>query len=185
MALKCYSFLFWLPLYLTQSQHFNATKAGYTSSVFEIAGFAGILIAGFASDKIFASRRFPVSVLMLLALALVFMLQRTFTASGYWGTFSLVALSGLLLYGPDSIISGATAMDIGDKESAGFAAWFINGIGSAGQLCSPFITAYVTEWFGWNMLFNVFLVFALVSGLIMLLKWNFRPVASLSLTTNT
>ena len=48
-----------------------------------------------------------------------------------------------MTYGTDSIISGATTMDLGSKRGAATAAGFINGVGSTGQPISPMIIAYV------------------------------------------
>jgi sugar phosphate permease len=42
----------------------------------------------------------------------------------------LLAAIGLFLYGPDSLLTGAGAIDIGNRRQATFAAAFISGIGS-------------------------------------------------------
>lgn len=168
-----YAFLFWLPLYFTQSLKYTTQTAGYTSSVFEIFGFAGVLIAGYVSDKLYSSRRFPIATIMLFGLALMMMLHYNLEKFGYWGNFVAIAFIGILLYGPDSIISGAAAVDLG-KEAAGTAAGIINGVGSAGQIVSPFVVAFITAKFGWEMLFKVFVVASMLSAMLILTKWNFE-----------
>jgi sugar phosphate permease len=170
-----YTFLFWLPLYLSQSHQYGHAEAGYTSSVFELAGFAGILTAGYASDRLFGGRRFPVTAIMMITMALVFLVHSRVSSWDNWSMITLLAFSGFLIYGPDSLISGATAMDIGDKDHAGLAAGLINGVGSAGQLLSPFLTAYITERYGWNALFSLFCILAIASAILLIFRWNFLP----------
>jgi OPA family sugar phosphate sensor protein UhpC-like MFS transporter len=51
-----YGFLFWLPLYLTKSLAYKPDSAGYLSSLFELVGFAGAIVAGYLSDRVFRSR---------------------------------------------------------------------------------------------------------------------------------
>ncbi|NJK96585.1 MAG: MFS transporter [Bacteroidales bacterium] len=174
-----YSFLFWLPLYFTQQFGYSDNIAGYTSSVFELAGFAGILAAGYLSDKVFGAGRFSVSAIFLLLLGLLFFVQPWIAHFGYWGNVVIVGLAGFLIYGPDSLMSGAAAMDIGKAHHTGIAAGFINGIGSAGQLLSPFAVAYISEKYGWESLFQVFLFMALIAAGLLAVKWNYgtiRPV---------
>ena len=53
----------------------EVSNAGYLSTVFDLAGFAGVLFAGFASDKIFKGRRSLLSAIMLSFMALAFILM--------------------------------------------------------------------------------------------------------------
>ena len=64
-----YSLLFWLPLYLVQRMQYSDAWAGYTSSLFELVGFSGTLIAGYVSDRLLNGRRYPVGATMLFLLA--------------------------------------------------------------------------------------------------------------------
>jgi sugar phosphate permease len=171
-----YSFLFWLPLYFSQSLGYNNDVAGYTSSIFELAGFFGILAAGYLSDKLFGSARFSVSALFLFSLGLLFLIQPAISQWGYWGNVFIIGAAGFLIYGPDSLMSAAAAMDIGKGNHTGLAAGFINGVGSAGQLLSPYAVAYISEAYGWNNLFKVFVVMAFIAGVMLAIKWNYGVI---------
>lgn len=48
-----------------------------------------------------------------------------------------------------------------------------NSMGSFGQLISPLLVAYVAEQFGWNSMFYLFVVFAIISGTLLATKWNY------------
>lgn len=168
-----YAFLFWLPLYFTQGLKYTTETAGYTSSLFEIFGFAGVLIAGYVSDKLYSSRRFPIACIMMFGLFVVMYLHPNLAGLGYWGNFTSIALIGMFTYGPDSIISGAMAVDLG-KEAAATAAGFINGVGSVGAIVSPIAVSVVADKFGWEMLFKIFVFTSLASSILLSLKWNFE-----------
>jgi sugar phosphate permease len=168
-----YAFLFWLPLYLSESLHYSDQQAGYTSIAYEAFGFFGILVAGYASDYLFQSRRFPISSIMLFGLAFVLFLQPHLSPLGIIPTIISIGLIGFFTYGPDSIMSGAAAMDIGKNHGAALAAGLINGVGSAGQLLSPVAVAYVSGKYGWDALFELFVIVALIAAFLLILKWNY------------
>ena len=168
-----YTYLFWLPTYLVQALGYSSEEAGYTSSIYEFVGFSGVIFAGYLSDKVFKTQRFPVGALMLFGLTVAFALQPILTGMGTIPTMVAIGLIGFMTYGPDSLMSGAAAMDIGSENGAAKAAGFINGVGSIGQLLSPFIVAFVSDQFGWEMLFKIFIVTSLFSALLLTTKWNF------------
>jgi OPA family glycerol-3-phosphate transporter-like MFS transporter len=168
-----YAFLFWLPLYMTEALGYSDSDAGYTSSVYELIGFLGVLIAGYASDKLFQARRFPVGSLMLLGLALILLLHPTLSQYGMLVNAISIGIIGIMTYGPDALMSGAAAMDIGSQRGAATAAGVINGMGSIGQLLSPLLVAHVAESMGWNRLFYIFVVFSLISAGLLATKWNY------------
>jgi len=173
LKLTRYSFLFWLPLYMTQHLGYAPREAGYTSSLYELVGFAGAIAAGYASDKLFQSRRFPVGALMLWGLALASLAQPTLAIWGHGWNAVGISLIGVMTYGPDTLMSGAAAQDVGTQEGAGTAAGLIDGVGSIGQLLSPYVVALVAGHFGWDIVFYLFVVFSLVGGLLLATRWNY------------
>lgn len=168
-----YAFLFWLPLYLSEALHYSDKQAGYSSIAYEAFGFFGVLAAGFASDYLFKARRFPVSSIMLFGLAIALYLQQFLIPLGILPTILAIGLIGFFTYGPDSLMSGAAAMDFGKNHGAALAAGIINGVGSAGQLLSPIAVAYISGKYGWNALFQLFVVVALIAAFLLMLKWNY------------
>jgi OPA family glycerol-3-phosphate transporter-like MFS transporter len=172
LKLTRYAFMFWLPVYMTQHLKYAAGEAGYTSSLFELAGFGGVLLAGYASDKLMQSRRFPVGSCMLFGLGAVTYLHPALAASGHLGNAIGLSLIGMMTYGPDTLMSGAAAQDVGSRKGAGTAAGFIDGVGSIGQLFSPYLVAFVTDHYGWDALFRLFVVVAFIGGCLGITRWN-------------
>jgi MFS transporter, OPA family, sugar phosphate sensor protein UhpC len=177
LKLTRYSFLFWLPMYMTQHLGYAPREAGYTSALYELVGVLGAIVAGYASDRLFQSRRFPVGAIMLWGLALVSLAQPTLAARGHTWNAVGISLIGIMTYGPDTLMSGAAAQDVGSREGAGTAAGLIDGVGSIGQLFSPYVVALVAERFGWDVLFYVFVVFSLIGGGLLATRWNYKARA--------
>jgi MFS transporter, OPA family, sugar phosphate sensor protein UhpC len=167
-----YSFLYWLPLYMTQKLRYSASEAGYTSSLYEFVGFTGAILAGYVSDKFMQARRIPVAAVMFWGLALVCWLHPTFAAMGRGGVAVSIALIGIMNFGPDTLLQGAASQDAGAKWGVGTASGFISGFGSVGQLFSPFLVAYVAGKYGWDRLFYGFVVIALFAGALLATQWN-------------
>lgn len=178
LKLTRYAFLFWLPLYMTERLGYSVGEAGYASSLYELVGFLGAILAGYASDKLMQSRRFPVGAVMLWGLALVSLIQPLVATRGHWQNDLGIGLIGIMTYGPDTLMSGAAAMDTGSARQAATAAGIINGVGSVGQLLSPYVVACVAGRYGWDPLFHLFVVFALIGGTLLATKWNYNVHAA-------
>ncbi|MDO5977462.1 MFS transporter [Flavivirga spongiicola] len=169
-----YAFLFWLPIYLEKSLNYSVSDAGYISSVYELIGFFGVILAGYASDRLFNSKRFSTVSIMMIGLAVVCLIHPYMVAFGKTGVILSIALIGIATYGPDSLICTAGSMDVGGKKGAGMASGIINGMGSIGQMFSGFIVVAINEAFGWDNLFYFFVIMSLIGGGLAALKWNFK-----------
>ena len=173
LKLTRYAFIFWLPTYMTEALGYSVERAGYTSSVYEFVGFSGVVVAGYLSDKAFNARRFPISSIMLFGFAGACFLHPSLAALGFLGNAIGIGLIGMMTYGPDALLSGPAAQDIGGQRGAGTAAGFINGMGSIGQVLSGYLVAYVADHFGWNSLFHIFVCFGILTGILTATKWNY------------
>jgi len=167
-----YVFIVWLPLYLVEQLGYSRERAGYASGFYEM-GFFGVTFAGFMSAYYFQHRRFPISCLMFLGLAVACLIQPTMATLGFWPCVLSIMLIGFMTFGPDSVMSGPAAMDIGSREAAAKAAGWINGVGSIGQLMSPFIASRVSTAYGWDAVFYLFVVFALLGACLTATQWNY------------
>ena len=173
LKLTRYAFLFWLPIYLEKGLHHSKNFSGYASSAYELIGFFGVIIAGYASDKFFKSDRFGIASIMLFLLAISCLLHPYLATFGKYITISSIALIGICTYGADAIISTAGAMDVGGKKGAAITSGIINGIGSIGQMLSGFIVVYINQQFGWNNLFYFFVILTTLGGILSTLKWGY------------
>jgi MFS transporter, OPA family, glycerol-3-phosphate transporter len=133
-----YALWSWVPYFLKTGYHVSDSQAALFSTVFDLAGLPGVLVTGWLSDRYFGSRRGGVSLIMTLgAVASTGLLIAVGDASV--GLFvALLGAIGFFLYGPDSLLTGAGAIDIGNRRQATFAAAFISGIGSFGAVVQEF-----------------------------------------------
>lgn len=169
LKLTRYSLLFWLPLYMTEQLQYSAQEAGYTSSLFELAGFGGTLLAGYVSDRLMGSRRFPTAAMMMALLGAACLLHPSLAAYSRMGNMIGIALIGMMIFGPDTLLGGAGAQDAAPAGAVATAAGFINGTGSIGQILSPWLVVVISSRYGWNSLFYCFAILSLTGAVILAL----------------
>ena len=169
-----YAFLFWAPKYLNEKLGTNMVQSGALSALFELGAPVSVLLAGVISDKYFNSRRNPISVICLLLLAVVvFLIDKLPATKLFLG--SALFLVGLLLFAPDSLVSGTAAVDFGTKRGASTAAGLINGCGSVGAIIGGTIPGFFHSHWGWGGVFTFLAATLLISGCLLLPKWNALP----------
>lgn len=170
-----YALMFWLPYYMVNQLRYSLATSGYLSSLYELVGVAGALLAGYISDHFMQSRRAPISAIMLCGFSVIILAQMATAGQGVVATAIAVSLAGMLSYGPDTLLSGAGAQDIGQAKSAATASGLIDGIGHLGALISPYLVVYVSGHYGWGRLFVVFAAAGFVAAAVLIPLWNVRP----------
>lgn len=129
-----YALWSWTPYFLSHNFGLQGDEAGYVSTVFDMSGFAGVLVAGFLSDRLFGGRRALLSFIMLACMALSYVAMYQVGAGGVLAFAVTMGFCGFMLYGPDSLLSGVGAIDVGSVRGALVAAGIINGMGSIGPV---------------------------------------------------
>jgi sugar phosphate permease len=170
-----YALMFWLPLYMVDRLKYSLQLSGYVSSLYELVGIVGAVLAGYISDRFMQSRRAPVSAIMLYGLGLILLCQSFLSRYGLAGTAIGISMAGLLSYGPDTLLSGAGAQDIGEVKAAASATGLIEGIGHMGALLSPYLVVYVSGHYGWDHLFLIFAGAAFLAGAVLMPMWDLKP----------
>jgi len=168
-----YAFMFWLSTYLVTVLGFRPDKAGYMNIVLPLAGFLGAVAGGYASDKLFSSRRAPVSTIMLVGLAAAIYFYSRAAADPWLGPLGL-ALIGFMTFGPDTLVSGTSAMDFGSRRGASTAAGFINGMGSIGAAIQGVLVGLIAHRAGWPAVFSLLIILSLAAAAIQSTMWNAR-----------
>jgi OPA family sugar phosphate sensor protein UhpC-like MFS transporter len=174
-----YLMLFWSPVYINELLGTNTATSGFLGSMFDLAGPIGSLAGGLISDRVFKSKRMPVCVISLLALAVLMATFRYLPATRLMFGAGMFAI-GFLLFIPDTLISGAGAMDFGTKKGASTASGIINGAGSVGQIIGVTLPGWAGNLVGnghdiWNPIFLWLGVALAVGGLLLAPQWNRLP----------
>ena len=72
---------------------------------------------------------------------------------------SLAEVGGSLIFGPT-------------KSHAARSIAVVNGSGSVGQMLAPLLVNWFAQTFGWENLFNLFLITSLIAAAIVAVHWN-------------
>jgi len=174
-----YLLLFWSPVYIAERLGTDTLQSGWLSGMFDLAGPIGTLVGGVMSDKLFQSKRMPVSVLALFCLS-VLMVVFPFIHLSRAGMGAGMFAMGFLVFIPDSLISGTAAIDFGTKKGASTANGLINGMGSVGQMLGVLLPGWVESLLGkgqnvWTAIFVGLGISLAVAGLMLAPLWNRLP----------
>ena len=158
----------WSALILGEHFGLSSSVSAYLSTAFDWIGLLGVIAGGWWSDRMPGSRRTPV-IFYMSCCCLVFTWLMWLT--GLSSPLIFVALLGLIGFfemGPDSLLSGACAMDVGSRRQAALAAGVINGFGSIGPIVQEPLIGWLKQNFG---LGSVFLMLVIVGFVTTIATW--------------
>ena len=165
----------WGPTMLQEAKGLDPGDAGTVIMLFEFAGIAGMLFAGWVTDRFFGGRAPRLCVFLMVLTAALF--------AAFWLLPSAVAgaaalcLGGFCIYGPQAL-TGVTATNIATKRFAGTSIGFISlfsylGVSVAGKVCGNLAQSSG----GWALPLYVIVGTAAVGAILFLTLWNTRANA--------
>ena len=164
----------WSALILGEHFRLSPDIAAYLSSVFDWTGLLGVIAAGYWSDRMPGSRRTPVIFYMTCGCLVFTVLMWLVGLSSATVFVVLLGVIGFMQLGPDALLSGACAMDLGDRRQAALAAGVINGCGSIGPIVQEPLIAWIKQTSGLTAVFlllvGVGVVTTIATGLLMRLE---------------
>ncbi len=176
MKLTRYVLLFWAQYYL--ETEVSDGGLGYTTGsaaglalCFEAGGFVGAVGIGYLSERLFGGRRLGIGIVFLLCLAVVLPLWPKLALHGTLATALGLAMIGCFLFGPDSLLSGAAAQDLGGPAASATAAGVINGVGSLGAIMQGRLVAHLSKSYSWSVLLWVLGAGVLAAAAILIPFW--------------
>ena len=164
--LVSYTFLYWLPRYITQSTLNNSEQSAYLSVPFDIGGIFGAILAGYLSDK-FKKSALTCTVMLILAIPAMVIYQKFASISNAYN-ICLQLMTGSLVNGPYALITTAVSTDLGSRIKDGKAmatvAAIIDGTGSIGAAIGPLVAGYISD-LGWQAVFLMLMMSDLIAAL--------------------
>uniref|UniRef100_A0A3Q2X4P7 Solute carrier family 37 member 1 n=1 Tax=Haplochromis burtoni TaxID=8153 RepID=A0A3Q2X4P7_HAPBU len=155
--LVSYTFLFWLPLYITKAAHLDAKKAGDLSTLFDVGGIVGGVLAGVISDKL-GKRATTCAVMLLLAAPTLYGFSMI-SEFGLGPMIGMLLVCGGLVNGPYALITTAVSADLGTHKSLkgnaralSTVTAIIDGTGSVGAALGPLLAGLLSAG-GWDQVF--------------------------------
>jgi sugar phosphate permease len=143
----------WSALILGEHFGMSTSVAAYFSTAFDWVGFLGVLVAGYWSDRIPGARRTPVIFWMTCGCLAATTAMWMIGLSAPLLFVLLLGLIGFMAMGPDSLLSGAGAMDVGSRRQAAVAAGVINGLGSIGPIVQEPVIGWLKQTRGLDAVF--------------------------------
>uniref|UniRef100_A0A0G4HY31 Major facilitator superfamily (MFS) profile domain-containing protein n=1 Tax=Chromera velia CCMP2878 TaxID=1169474 RepID=A0A0G4HY31_9ALVE len=167
-----YSLLMWLPFFLIKQLSYSPEVAGYSSLFFDFGGIFGAVSAGFFADRFLGGKRLVCVLVLTLATGfsiLIFSWASHVHVAAMMGAMCLV---GFAIAGPDALLGAAAAQDLTERagvtgSALSMAAGLVNGVGSTGAVVQGYVTAFVSDVYGWDALFGILCGTAVLSTILL------------------
>lgn len=167
-----YGYVDWGVTHLTEVQESGVGQATLKYAVLPLGAIAGSYLAGWATDRLFGSRRAPVTFILLVMLALLGLVYDPVARASVPATVVLLFFIGFCIYGPQVLLVGTAPADLARRGTSAAAAGFVNCIGYAGAACGDYFTGRVLDAYGWERAIYLWASWALASAVTVGLLWN-------------
>ncbi len=133
----------WLPSFLNING-LSPDMASYYSMIFDITGVVGTIFAGYILDRWFKGNWAGVCLFCGLGtivgyLAVIYAGTNPYTVALCFG------IVGFMLYGPDSLLTGAAAIAVAGKANGVAVTGIVNGIGSVGPVIQELVIGNIMK----------------------------------------
>ncbi|XP_022969907.1 putative glycerol-3-phosphate transporter 1 [Cucurbita maxima] len=171
--LVAYTFLYWLPFYISHTvidgKYLSSTTAGNLSTLFDMGGVIGGILAGHISDRL-GARAITAASFMYCSIPALYC-YRNYGHSSITMNVALMFITGMFVNGPYALITTAVSADLGTHSSLNgnsralaTVTAIIDGTGSVGAAIGPLLTGYLSTK-SWSLVFVMLMISALIAGL--------------------
>jgi len=170
-----YGFVNWLPAFVAERGSGSWIKDMMKLCIHPLAGSAGAIFAGWATDRFFKGRRAPVIAILLAALGIFSIVVPHIDPKNSAAVVSVIALVGFCTYGPHILMVGHAAQDFGKKSGAAGAAGFIDSMGYIGASLAGWGAGVFIMKYGYGFTFTFFGLAAIAGALLVCVIWKAGP----------
>jgi OPA family sugar phosphate sensor protein UhpC-like MFS transporter len=163
----------WSMFYLIEVKGYSNLAAGFCVFWFEIGGFLGSLVAGWSSDLIFKGKRNPVNVLFSIAILILILGFRSYTAAIPVLDGAFLFLFGFFIFGPQMLI-GMAAAELSHKKAAATATGFAGCFAYLGAAAAGAPLGAITKYWGWDSFLAALFVCGAAAALLLLPLWSVK-----------
>jgi phosphoglycerate transporter family protein len=164
-----FAILDWGPTLLKEMKHFPLNRAGWMVGAFEVSGIVGMLLAGWATDRLFKGRGARMCVFCMIGATAAMFSFWKFGSTPVSATAFLM-IAGFFIYGPQALI-GIIAANLATKRAAATAAGFTGLFAYAGAPFSGWGLGKWVEHSGWEVVFGALLATGVFGMIMFLLCW--------------
>lgn len=151
--------------------YLSDSTAGTLSTLFDVGGVLGGILAGHISDSLDA-RAITAASFMYCAIPALFLYRVYGSVSLAWN-ISLMFIVGMFVNGPYALITTAVSADLGthgslqgNSRALATVTAIIDGTGSVGAAIGPLLTGYISAR-SWGAVFTMLMAAALLAGLLL------------------
>lgn len=167
-----YGFLDWGLTHLKEVQDTGVGKAALKYAVLPLGAIAGSYLSGWATDRFFASRRAPVTCLLLVALSLLSLAYDPIARTSVTATMFLLVMVGFCIYGPQVLLVGTAPADLARRGTSAAAAGFVNFMGYVGAASGDYFTGRALDAYGWERAIFLWAAWAMGAAIAVGVLWN-------------
>jgi OPA family glycerol-3-phosphate transporter-like MFS transporter/OPA family sugar phosphate sensor protein UhpC-like MFS transporter len=164
-----FAILDWGPTLLKEMKGFSILHAVYGVGAFEVAGIVGMLIAGWATDRIFGGRGARTCVFCMIGACIAMFVFWQYAATPLFANACL-AVAGFFVYGPQALI-GITAANLATKRAAATAAGFTGLFAYSSTVVSGWGLGRLVQTSGWNVAFPTLIAIGAIGTFMFILAW--------------
>ncbi|PIV63808.1 MAG: hypothetical protein COS11_05480, partial [bacterium (Candidatus Ratteibacteria) CG01_land_8_20_14_3_00_40_19] len=175
LGLVSYGFLYWVPTYILEVQGGDIANVAVRAVLFPLAGAVGALIAGWITDRFFASRRTPIIVAMAFLSGIFILIYPRIPLGNNLLNLLCLSTIGFMVYGAHTTMVTAIPMDYGTRKAASSAAGFIDALGYVGATIAGVGAGWLVDNYGWNSAFYFWAGGAFLACIPILGLWNYKP----------
>jgi OPA family glycerol-3-phosphate transporter-like MFS transporter len=168
-----YAMVDWGPTYLKEAKGADILAGGFSTTLIEFSGAAGMLSMGWISDR-FEGRRGAVSFLCMIPLLGAFAGVIMAPPKMLWLDLALFAVIGFLVYVPVMML-GVMSLDLTSKKAVGTAAGFVGMFGYVGRVVQDEAIGWIAQHYSWDAALYCVFGCTLVAILLLAFTWNVRP----------
>ena len=173
--LVSYTFLFWLPLYITNidigGKHYNDQYAADWATLFDVGGAVGGIVAGYLVDK-FNTPGIINVVMLVLAAPSLFLFK--FHGESQLSLFIFyMILSGFFVNGPYALITTAVSASLGTHEclrgntkAMAVVTSIIDATGSLGAALGPLLAGVISA-HSWDNVFYMLIACDVIAAILL------------------
>lgn len=167
MSSFCYAFA----AAAIEGRYLSNEDAGNLSTLFDVGGVVGGILAGYISDRLNA-RAITAASFMYCAIPTLFFF-RSYGHMSMTLSIVLMLITGMFVNGPYALITTAVSADLGTHSSLkgngralATVTAIIDGTGSIGAAIGPLLTGYISSE-SWTAVFTMLMAAALIAGLLL------------------
>ncbi|MBX3170360.1 MAG: MFS transporter [Candidatus Eremiobacteraeota bacterium] len=172
-----YALWSWVPFLLHDSYGLSEADSGYFSTIYDWASLAGAIVAGLISDHMRRGGRIFVCFLFTILVVLSCLAMVSYGGNSLPIFGICLGSVGFFLSGPDTLVSGAVAIEAAPRGHAATGAGVVNGMGSVGAVLQEVVLGSILRDAGvkgFVLTLTLSSVLALVSLGVMLTPWARR-----------